>query len=78
MIPASSVLPGCPETPRLGVYGDDGLFGTIARISSTYVFVFIVFGAFLVRRERVNLHRFGRDRGPHSRQPRFVAVISSD
>ena len=31
------------------VYGDDALFGTIARISSTYVFVFIVFGAFLVR-----------------------------
>ncbi|QGG80066.1 TRAP transporter fused permease subunit [Litorivicinus lipolyticus] len=31
------------------VYGDDALFGTISRISSTYVFVFIIFGAFLVR-----------------------------
>ncbi|WP_417428181.1 TRAP transporter permease [Kiloniella sp.] len=31
------------------VYGDDGLFGNIARISSTFVFMFILFGAFLVR-----------------------------
>jgi len=31
------------------VYGDDGLFGTIARISSSFVFMFILFGAFLVR-----------------------------
>ncbi|MCD6580970.1 MAG: TRAP transporter fused permease subunit [Desulfuromusa sp.] len=31
------------------VYGDDALFGTIARISSTYVFMFILFGAFLLR-----------------------------
>lgn len=31
------------------IYGDDALFGTIARISSTYVFLFIIFGAFLVR-----------------------------
>jgi len=30
-------------------YGTDGMFGTIARISSTYVFMFILFGAFLVR-----------------------------
>jgi len=30
-------------------YGADGMFGTIARISSTYVFMFILFGAFLVR-----------------------------
>ena len=31
------------------IYGDDALFGTIARISSTYVFLFIIFGAFLIR-----------------------------
>ncbi|CCQ73180.1 TRAP transporter fused permease subunit [Magnetospira sp. QH-2] len=31
------------------VYGDDALFGNIARISSTYVFMFILFGAFLLR-----------------------------
>ena len=30
-------------------FGGDGMFGTIARISSTYVFMFILFGAFLVR-----------------------------
>lgn len=31
------------------VYGDDGIFGTIARISSSFVFMFILFGAFLLR-----------------------------
>ncbi|WP_424931652.1 TRAP transporter permease [Amaricoccus macauensis] len=31
------------------VYGDDALFGSIARISSTYVFLFIIFGAFLIQ-----------------------------
>lgn len=31
------------------LYGDFALFGTIASISSTYVFLFIIFGAFLVR-----------------------------
>lgn len=31
------------------IYGDDAVFGTIARISSTYVFLFIIFGAFLLR-----------------------------
>lgn len=31
------------------VYGDDALFGTIASISSTYVFMFLLFGAFLLR-----------------------------
>jgi TRAP transporter 4TM/12TM fusion protein len=31
------------------VYGDDGIFGNIARISSTFVFMFILFGAFLLR-----------------------------
>lgn len=31
------------------LYGDDGLFGSIASIASTYVFLFIIFGAFLLR-----------------------------
>lgn len=31
------------------IYGDDAIFGTIARISSTYVFLFIIFGSFLIR-----------------------------
>ena len=31
------------------VYGDDAMFGTIASISSTTVFPFIIFGAFLLR-----------------------------
>ena len=31
------------------IYGDDALFGSIARISATYVFLFIIFGAFLIK-----------------------------
>ncbi len=31
------------------IFGDDAMFGSIARISSTYVFLFIIFGAFLLR-----------------------------
>jgi TRAP transporter 4TM/12TM fusion protein len=31
------------------IYGDDGIFGNIARISSTFVFMFILFGAFLLK-----------------------------
>lgn len=31
------------------IYGDDGMFGGIALISSTFVFMFILFGAFLLR-----------------------------
>ena len=30
-------------------YGIDGMFGPIARISSTYVYMFVLFGAFLLR-----------------------------
>ncbi|MCW1931377.1 TRAP transporter permease [Pararhodobacter zhoushanensis] len=30
-------------------YTDDGMFGTVGRISSSYVFMFILFGAFLLR-----------------------------
>jgi len=39
-----------PETILFrSIYGDDALFGTIASISSTYVFMFILFGAFLLQ-----------------------------
>lgn len=31
------------------IYNDEGMFGNIARISSTLVFLFIIFGAFLIR-----------------------------
>jgi len=31
------------------LFSDEGLFGTIARISSTFVFMFILFGAFLIK-----------------------------
>ncbi|BEU02604.1 C4-dicarboxylate ABC transporter permease [Agarivorans sp. OAG1] len=31
------------------IYGDDAIFGNIARISASFVFMFILFGAFLLR-----------------------------
>lgn len=31
------------------IYGDDALFGSVAQISATFVFMFILFGAFLIR-----------------------------
>tara|TARA_R110002111_G_scaffold199925_2_gene265323 strand:+ start:930 stop:3023 length:2094 start_codon:yes stop_codon:yes gene_type:complete len=61
------------------IYGDDGMFGSIARISSTYVFLFIIFGAFLLRSGAgdfvINLARAvaGRLVGG----PGIVAVIAS-
>lgn len=61
------------------LYGDDALFGTIARISSTYVFLFIIFGAFLLRSGAgefvINLSRVvaGRLAGG----PGLVAVVAS-
>ncbi len=61
------------------LYGDDALFGTIARISSTYVFLFIIFGAFLLRSGAgefvINVSRIvaGRLAGG----PGLVAVIAS-
>jgi len=39
-----------PETVLFrSIFGDDALFGTIAQISVSFVFMFILFGAFLVR-----------------------------
>ncbi|RED13895.1 TRAP transporter permease [Pontivivens insulae] len=61
------------------IYGDDAMFGSIARISSTYVFLFIIFGAFLIRSGAgefvINLARAvaGRMVGG----PGIVAVIAS-
>ncbi len=61
------------------IYGDDAMFGTIARISSTYVFLFIIFGAFLLRSGAgdfvINLARAvaGRMVGG----PGIVAIIAS-
>ncbi|MEO0830831.1 MAG: TRAP transporter fused permease subunit, partial [Pseudomonadota bacterium] len=61
------------------IFGDDAMFGTIARISSTYVFLFILFGAFLLRSGAgefvINLARAvaGRLVGG----PGIVAVIAS-
>ena len=61
------------------MYGDDAMFGTIARISSTFVFMFILFGAFLLKSGAgdfiVNVSRVvaGRFVGG----PGFVAVLAS-
>lgn len=61
------------------IYGDDAMFGSIARISSTYIFLFIIFGAFLLRSGAgefvINLARAvaGRMVGG----PGIVAVIAS-
>lgn len=39
-----------PETILFrSIYSDDGMFGSIASISSTYIFMFILFGSFLIR-----------------------------
>ena len=32
-----------------GTYGDEGMFGLVANISSSFVFMFVLFGAFLIR-----------------------------
>ena len=61
------------------IFGDDAMFGTIARISSTFVFLFIIFGAFLLRSGAgefvINLSQgiAGRLAGG----PGIVAVIAS-
>ncbi len=69
-----------PETLMFrSMYGDDALFGNIAGISSTFVFMFILFGAFLLKSGAgdfiVNIARTlaGRFVGG----PGLVAVIAS-
>lgn len=51
MIPGVFMFPGFRWETVLwrSIYNDDGMFGNIARISSGTVFLFIIFGAFLVR-----------------------------
>ncbi|MFO7576268.1 MAG: TRAP transporter fused permease subunit [Pelovirga sp.] len=69
-----------PETLLFrSIYGDDALFGSIAQISSSYVFMFLLFGAFLLRSGAgdfvIDLARAvaGRLVGG----PGFVAVLAS-
>jgi len=61
------------------IFGDDAMFGTIARISSTFVFLFIIFGAFLLRSGAgefvINLARAVA--GKMVGGPGIVAVIAS-
>lgn len=61
------------------IYGDDAIFGAIARISSTYVFLFIIFGAFLLRSGAgdfvINMARAVA--GRYVGGPGLVAVIAS-
>ncbi len=60
-------------------YGLDGMFGPIARISSTYVYMFVLFGAFLVRSGAgefvVDLARAAA--GRFTGGPGLVAVLGS-
>ena len=69
-----------PETLLFrSIYGDDALFGSIAQISSSYVFMFLLFGGFLLRSGAgdfvIDMARAvaGRLVGG----PGFVAVIAS-
>ncbi len=81
MIPGVFAFKGLSAETVLfrSIYGDDAIFGSIARISSTYVFLFIIFGAFLLRSGAgdfvINISRAiaGRFVGG----PGLVAVISS-
>ena len=61
------------------VYGDDGIFGNIATISSSFVFMFILFGAFLLKSGAgdfvIDLARAAAGRLPGG--PGLVAVFAS-
>ena len=61
------------------IFSDEGMFGTIGRISATFVFMFILFGAFLVRSGAgdfiIDLARVAAGRFVGG--PGFVAVLSS-
>ena len=60
-------------------YGGDGMFGTIARISWSYVFMFILFGTFLLRSgaSDVILALARAAAGRFAGGPGFVAVLGS-
>ena len=82
-----SLVPGVFKFPGLStetllfrsIYGDDAIFGNIARISSTFVFLFIIFGAFLLKSGAgdfiIDLAR--AIAGKMIGGPGFVAVIAS-
>ncbi len=61
------------------IFGDDGMFGSIASISSSFVMMFIIFGAFLVRSGAgdfiIDLAK--RSAGKLHGGPGLIAVISS-
>ena len=85
--PLGAMVPGVLKFAGLSVetivfrsiFADEGMFGTIGRISATYVAMFILFGAFLVRSGAgefiIGLARLaaGRFQGG----PGFVAVLAS-
>ena len=69
-----------PETILFrSVYGDDGIFGNIATISSSFVFMFILFGAFLLKSGAgdfvIDLARAAAGKLPGG--PGLVAVFAS-
>ncbi len=80
-------VPGVLQFPGLtwetvlyrATYGGDGMFGTVARISWSYVFMFVLFGTFLLRSgaSDVILALAQRAAGRFIGGPGFVAVISS-
>lgn len=61
------------------LFGDDALFGSIARISATFVFIFIIFGAFLLRSGAGDfvIHLSQSVAGRMIGGPGIVAVIGS-
>ncbi len=61
------------------IFGDDGMFGTIASISSSFVMMFIIFGAFLVRSGAGDfiIELAKRSAGKLHGGPGLIAVISS-
>lgn len=85
--PLGSYVPGVLKFSGLSVetiafrsiFADEGMFGTIGRISSTFVFLFILFGAFLVRSGAgdfiIDLARVAAGRFVGG--PGFVAIFSS-
>ncbi|MEM7444325.1 MAG: TRAP transporter fused permease subunit [Pseudomonadota bacterium] len=82
-----SLIPGAMGFPGLSletvlqrsIYGEDGMFGLIASISSTFVVMFILFGAFLTKSGANEfIIQFARAiAGRIIGGPGFVAVVAS-
>lgn len=81
LVPGVFKFPGLSAETLMfrSIYGDDALFGNIARISSTFVFLFIIFGAFLLKSGAgefiIDLARAVA--GKYIGGPGFVAVLAS-